>query len=504
MDRNYIEVDLTVGKLTENHGEFSDGLFAFEKEFLERVEGSELVLFFSGSTLHVSFVSPRNKRRISAITTCIFAQRASELGLSAILVKGTAHKLSFIDILSEVKEVNPCEQFRFSSPLEFSRILASREGDGTLAIGKAGEKYSPLAAVVVDSAKLFGHGGLGAVLGSMNLKGICISSGRDTGLEKPGMNEKSRLMKRLKRDGNLALVNEAFLYGWAPNKNFSGKRDPRIVHLSGDSFGRRFPKGRQDTPFADMFSALDLGANLGFYDPVKAQTLFEGCVALGLDAAEVGVILAHVKSLKKVEYPLPDISKAELEDLLLLLDQVSNRGGAGEEINNLAVRMTGENAFLPLCDLRGSLMMALSYALGDSYPAYADLAFGLSHRFSIGSIGMMYAYFRAYSLALLQMGVSPEMEMIALAEKCSRYVPDCTFVLRMILSGYSFRKIKGRELIKSVAMKMADEKVGRLPVFFTEHIGENDYTDEIREKELTDAYLMQLSEFVRKNEKKVR
>ncbi len=504
MDRKFVEVDLTVGSIAEKHAELPDGLFDFEREFLSTLEGKELVFFFSGSTLRVSFVSPRNKRRVEVAISCTFAQRASELEISAICFRGSAHKLSFVDIMPTKREINPCEQFRFSSPLEFSRILASMEGDGTIAIGKAGEKYSPLASVVVDCRFMFGHGGLGAVLGSMNLKGICISSGKNTEIETTKINEKSRILKRVKRDGDLALVPEAFENGWAPVKNFSGRKDPRVVHLSGESFGRRFPGDSLDTPFPDMFSALQLGANLGFYDPIKAQTLFEGCMALGLDAAEVGVVLAYVKGLDKVDYPLPDISHAELEDLLLLLDQVSGRGGAGEELNNLAIQITGKHAFLPLCDLRGSLMMAISYALGDSYPAYADLALGLSHRFSSENVGMMYAYFRAYSLALLEMGISPEFEMIALAEKVSRFVPDCTFIIRKVLSGYSFRKIKSKELIRKVITKLSSEELYEMPPFFTENIGENDYTDEIREKELTGSYLREVEMLSRKYGKKAK
>jgi|GEM_PF-5837998 len=498
MDRMFVEVDLTVGSITEKHGDLPDSLYEFEREFLSSLDGNELVFFFSGSTLRVSFISPRNKRRVEATTTSLISLRASELGLSAICFKGSAHRLSFVDILADKREINPCEQFRFSSPLEFSRILISREGDGTLAIGKAGEKYSPLASVVVDSSFMFGHGGLGAVLGSMNLKGICISSGRTTTLEKGKINEKSRLQKRIKRDGDLALVPEAFRNGWAPVKNFSGRKDPRVVHLSGESFGRCFPGNTLDTPFADMFSALQLGANLGFYDPVTVQTLFEGCMALGLDAAEVGVVLAHVKALKKVEYPLPDISHAELEDLLLLLDQVSGRGGAGEELNSLAIQMTGEHAFLPLCDLRGSLMMAISYALGDSYPAYADLAFGLSHRFSSEHVGLMYAYFRAYTLALLELGVDPEIKIVALAERLFRYVPPSGFLIRKFLLHCSFGKLKGRDLIRSVIAKMSCETLEEIPPFFTENIGENDYTDEIREKELSGSYLREVDMLLRK------
>ncbi|MCR5732583.1 MAG: hypothetical protein K6G51_06580 [Sphaerochaetaceae bacterium] len=485
MDRKILEIDLTSARIEERNEEFPSSLFAFEEEIIES-HSDKAVFVFSKSILRANYINPRNNNRTTETIDCAFADRVSQRGISAIIIGGYANKLSFLDISRGRVDIHLCEQLRYCSPHIFKRTLSEDSLDSCLSIGKAGELKSPLACCVIDSSITFGHGALGAVLGSMNLKGIMVRANEEKKGAKLKKKKKSTLLDRLEQEGELTLVNEAFLNGWAPVKYFSGKKDPRVLHLSSAAFKRAVEK---DAPIPDLFSALNLGSNLGFFNPVKVQALFEGCLALGLDPAGSGYCLANIKYRQQLEYPLPDLFNAEVVDLLLILDSASERRGIGEIINNIAIEVVGEHSFLPLCDLRGSQMMALSYALDDPYPMSADLITGLSRKYSVKNIALVYAYLRFFVLYQIDNGVSPQPGLASISEYLFKRIPNNALLLRFALNKFCLKNMKDKAKREAVLAKLAKENFKDLPKMFTTRIGENDYTDEIKEKELSVAYL---------------
>lgn len=498
MDRRILEVDIAQSRVEERSVSVSS-LYALEKSVIENLSG-RIVLTFSGNILRASYLSPRNGNRITETTSCEFARVISQKGISAVIISGKASKLSFLDISESGIEIHLCEKLKFSSPHTFKKLLGENPSDCFISIGKAGEMKAPLSSLVLDTSFIFGHGGIGAVFGQMNLKGIILRNrGEVKNKEREGK-RKSKLRSRIDKEGWLTLVNEAFMNGWAPVKNFSGRKDPRLLHLSSANFERVMDR-EEDAPI-DLFSTFALGSNLGFFDPVKVQFLFEGCLALGLDPISVGYVLANVKYQEKLEYPFPDLYNADVDDILSLLDEMAEMKGFGELFNSLAIKLLEDKSFFPLCDLRGSLMMALSYALDDLYPFYADLALGLSRKFSNKNIGLIYAYLRLYYLYQIDNGISPDLALVSVSEILFKFVPDNAFLLRASLSSLVLGKMKDKALAECALEKLSEEKLGNLPKFFTTTIGENDYTDEIKEKELGVAYLLEIDIIRSRYEKK--
>ncbi|HEY9072057.1 MAG TPA: aldehyde ferredoxin oxidoreductase N-terminal domain-containing protein [Candidatus Ozemobacteraceae bacterium] len=102
-------------------------------------------------------------------------------GIHVLRITGRAPAFSYLTINDDKAVVKQGNSLRGTSALAAERILRDREDTthkkSIVRIGPAGERLSPIAEVTVDSSRHFGRMGLGAVMGSKNLKGFVISGG---------------------------------------------------------------------------------------------------------------------------------------------------------------------------------------------------------------------------------------------------------------------------------------------------------------------------------------
>ncbi len=222
-----------------------------------------------------------------------------------------------------------------ASSVTVGRILRDTEpGSGyrtILRIGRAGERGVTYAAVIAETYRHFGRLGLGAVLGSKNLKAIVVSGkgalpvaevGRYQGLYRK-LHERavrSDLMKKYHNLGtaqNVAPLNEI---GALPVKNLQATRYPGEPAFSGEKLaagylGRRLacagcpvacihlaalrePHPEEPYFYKTTFVSYDheplyaLGAMLGVEDAPGVLKLIDAVGHVGLDAMTAGVVLA--------------------------------------------------------------------------------------------------------------------------------------------------------------------------------------------------------------------
>jgi aldehyde:ferredoxin oxidoreductase len=95
-------------------------------------------------------------------------------------IVGKSEKPVYLSIDGDDVSLVPCSSLWGRSALATERILREKEDQrkgkkSIVRIGPAGERLSPIAAVTVDSSRHFGRLGLGAIMGSKNLKAIVIS-----------------------------------------------------------------------------------------------------------------------------------------------------------------------------------------------------------------------------------------------------------------------------------------------------------------------------------------
>ena len=98
-------------------------------------------------------------------------------GYDALVITGRASSLSLVVIRDRDIEIHHAEDLRGRGAIETRTILKGRMGPAVkvAAIGPAGENLSPMAIVLADGDASC-SGGMGAVMGSKNLKAIAVSA----------------------------------------------------------------------------------------------------------------------------------------------------------------------------------------------------------------------------------------------------------------------------------------------------------------------------------------
>jgi aldehyde:ferredoxin oxidoreductase len=105
------------------------------------------------------------------------APKIKGCGVDAILIQGRADALTYLVIDKDTVRFEDAAPLKGAETFEAERyILAnSPKGAGAMVIGPAGENRVRFACIKSDKWRSLGRGGMGAVLGSKNLKGISFS-----------------------------------------------------------------------------------------------------------------------------------------------------------------------------------------------------------------------------------------------------------------------------------------------------------------------------------------
>ena len=112
-----------------------------------------------------------------------FGSELRRAGYVAIVIKGKAPELSYLWIDDDQVQIMTAHRFRGDSVLEVERKICNELGDLSVCvsgIGEAGEKLCRIATIISDKYHAVNRGvGLGAVMGSKNLKAIVVRGTHD-------------------------------------------------------------------------------------------------------------------------------------------------------------------------------------------------------------------------------------------------------------------------------------------------------------------------------------
>ena len=111
-----------------------------------------------------------------------FGPDLKRAGYDAVIITGKAEKLSYLWIDDDNIQLKDAEQFRGKSPYETDVAIREELGDYYIrvsAIGESGEKLCRFAAIINDEFRAIGRTGMGAVMGSKNLKAVAVRGTKD-------------------------------------------------------------------------------------------------------------------------------------------------------------------------------------------------------------------------------------------------------------------------------------------------------------------------------------
>ncbi len=266
-----------------------------------------------------------------------FGQKMGRLGLAAIVVEGQAdpEHLYIAHISHTGARLEPADHLKGAGNYTVTRTLRDTYGDqvGIVAIGPAGEMRLAAASVAVADqdgvpARHAARGGLGAVLGSKQLKAIVID---DTGAPRTAaaaapeafnkivkdfvdiIKERPRVKHRLHRFGTAGLLLAVNELNSLPTRNFSkgqtemaekiaGEAVAELIKARGGQTGHSCYRGciiRCSNVFNDrdgnhLTSSFEyetlalLGSNCEIYDVDAIAKMDRLCDDIGIDTIETG------------------------------------------------------------------------------------------------------------------------------------------------------------------------------------------------------------------------
>lgn len=264
-----------------------------------------------------------------------FPDILARLGYRALVIQGKAERLSILRVSRKKCWIEDGTSYQGMANYMLYPALYEKYGEkvGILAIGPAGEDR--LLSATLSANDLEGHpsrhaarGGLGAVMGSKNLKAIVIDD-PGKGLRKPTDDKKFKEVCRnfskklidnsepVRKFGNLILVGYINSLKALPINNYRISESKEALNLSGEhvsvkilerggKMGHRCSRGcviccsniilnengDYVTSGFEYESTVMLGSNLGLFDFESVVAMERICDDLGIDTIEIGTALA--------------------------------------------------------------------------------------------------------------------------------------------------------------------------------------------------------------------
>jgi len=278
--------------------------------------------------------------------------------------------------------------------------------DGALVIGPAGENLVRYANII-SGERFLGRGGLGAVMGSKNVKAIVARGGAyKIGTADPQQFAKihklavrqinankftGTMYRNYGTASNVNLCNEGMIL---PVNNFTAGQDNRAGAIAGETTREAFGykpstcrpcsilcghKGvyEGETRQAPEYETIGLlGSNLGIFDPLKISEWNEICADMGMDTITAGGTLAYVMEAAQKGLLPSGLRFGEPEGISETLQDIAYRRGIGDELANgsrwLAEKYGGmefasqvKGLEMAGYDPRGSWGQGLAYAVAN-------------------------------------------------------------------------------------------------------------------------------------------
>jgi aldehyde:ferredoxin oxidoreductase len=249
-------------------------------------------------------------------------------------------------------------------PETLARLRELHPGCEAAVIGPAGERGVLMAAIVNERGRSVGRGGLGAVMGSKDLKGVVLTGAarlrpRPADAERFAavVAETTELLRSdpvtsraLPEYGTAVLVNVLDQAGVLPTRNFRESRFERAAEISGEALRRDHVRGRsgcRDCPVGcarhtssgvsegrgpEYQTVWSLGADCGVGRLDQIIEASHACDRLGLDTISTGATIACAMELTE-EGLLEDGPRfGDGARLAELVRAIALREGLGDEL----------------------------------------------------------------------------------------------------------------------------------------------------------------------------
>lgn len=349
-----------------------------------------------------------------------FGVELRQTGLDCLSIIGAASQFSVLFIDDDESHIIPMPELRGCTCLEAEGMIKSRIGTHDVhvaSIGVAGENRVRFACVNADWSRNAGRTGIGAVMGSKNLKAIAVRGHKDLPVHDiKGLRAETLKAVRYMREhkyfrlwqqqGLMNVIEYANAKGILPTYNFRATTFAHHDQINGETMLEHYKIGDSAcfmcpmscgniclvkngkytgtvTEGPEYESCAMLGSNLGVDNFAAVLAANRLCDELGMDTISTGGIVGGViEGYEKGIISLADLDGEEItwaddEAILSLIERIANREGVGDiladgsrriiqqwpEMEKVLLQVKGleQSAY----DSRVGTSMGLAYATSD-------------------------------------------------------------------------------------------------------------------------------------------
>ncbi len=306
-----------------------------------------------------------------AVSHGTFGAELKRAGYDAVILTGKAEKLVYLWIDDDSVQLLDAAQLAGKSPSETEEAIKDELGDyyvRVASIGLAGEKLSKIACIINEKTRTAGRTGLGAVMGSKNLKAIAVRGTRDIVPAKPEqfMEMVKEFHERMKGPATqkyrtLGTVENVLInntQNCMPSRNYNSARFENAEKVSGEALNERYVAkiiACSSCPMrCEHEAVVREGPYKGTMARIEYETLWamgpytgvdrldaiikaaEVCTYYGMDAQSAGVTVGFVMDchekgiLTHEELGGIDAHFGNAEAMLQLLEKMGKREGIGD------------------------------------------------------------------------------------------------------------------------------------------------------------------------------
>jgi len=329
-------------------------------------------MFPTGGNGH-AFISksPATNGVGEAVSHGTFGAELKRAGYDAIVLIGKSEKPVYLWIDDDSVQLLDAEKIWGKSPSETEEAIKAEVGDyyvRVASIGLAGEKLSKIASIINEKTRAAGRTGLGAVMGSKNLKAIAVRGTNDIVVAKPDefMEMVKEFHERMKGPAarkyrtlgsaeNIMIQNDLYCL---PTRNYNNAHFENAQKVSGEALNDRYitkiiacnscamrcehEAVIRDGPYKGTMARMEydniwaLGPNCGVDKLDAIIKAAELCNYYGLDATSTGVTVSFVMDchergiLSHDELGGIDAHFGNSEALIQLIEKIGKREGIGD------------------------------------------------------------------------------------------------------------------------------------------------------------------------------
>ncbi len=329
-------------------------------------------------------------------------------GYDALIVTGKSEAPVYVTIFDDQIKIKDAAHLWGKDVHQTTDLLDEAEGKGIsiMCIGPAGENQVLISAIMNDKDRALARGGVGAVMGSKNLKAIVVKGTKkieiaDSERMKFVTYETNKLVRQhpitskgLPEFGTSVLVNIMNEAGIFPARNYQNSQFEGAEKISGESItdqiltkkagcwgciiqcARKTKTANEEGEGPEYESNWALGANCGIDDLEAITEANYLCNKLGIDTISAGGTISCAMELNQRGIVDTGIKFGEANKLKDVLSKIAYREGIGDEMalgskkfsakyNAEQYSMQVKGLELPAYDPRGAQGQGLAYAISN-------------------------------------------------------------------------------------------------------------------------------------------